>query len=214
MGAGSEFDVATVESGQFGHPEAGLHHQQEQRPIPPSLPGCDVRCSEEGANLRLVEILDHALLEALGGQREHLPALVKQCRFAVGHMAEERPHRRQPGIAAASAVVAPAFEMVEEAPDEAGIDVLDHQVGGTPPDLVGCKVQQQPEGVAVAGHGVRACAELIDQPPGEERLYKRGQGMRGHVRSPRSSDVFARSRARARSSGTASMYHHVQSGPA
>ena len=135
MGSGSQLEVAAVEAGQLGHPEAGLDHQQEQRPVSPPLPGGDVRCGEEGAGLHLVEVFDHALFETLGGQCEHLLAMAEKCRLAAGHMAEERPDRRKPSIAGAGAVAPPTFEVVEEAHDEPCIDVLDPQVGRAPPGL-------------------------------------------------------------------------------
>ena len=47
---------------------------------------------------------------------------------------------------------------------------------------VGGEGQQQPEGVAVGGDGVRAGGALADQPVGEEGLQRRGQ--RAHRRPP------------------------------
>ena len=68
--------------------------------------------------------------------------------------------------------------------------------------------QQQPEGVPVGSHGVRADLPLGDQPVGEEGLQDRGKS--GHGAPP----VVASSRpaARASSSGVPIRYQYVAAG--
>ena len=66
------------------------------------------------------------------------------------------------------------------------------------------EAQQQPDGVAVGGDGVRAGLALLEQPVGEERLQ--GGGERGHRGSTFPIIGSSRSAASASSSGAADRY--------
>ena len=206
MGPCSEIDVAAVEVDQFRHSEAGLRAQEQQGPVPPPIPGLEIRSGEERLGLVAVEVGDGALFVPFRGQGEHLVTVMQELRFARGDILEERTDRRQPGVAAASAVAALGLKEVQEAPDKPGIDVGDQQVGRLPSEATGCERQQQQEGVAIACHGVVAGSELVGEAFGEEPLNMCGKRMRGHDAPPSSKHCSARSLARLKSSGTASMY--------
>ncbi len=199
-------DVAAFEAGQFRHPQTGLHGQEQQGPIPPSLPGREVGCGKKRHDFLFVEILDHALFVPFVGHGQHLLAVVEELRLVAGNVGEERPDGGQPGVAAADAVVAPGLEVVEEVPDHCSIDVSDRQVGWCPPEPTGRELQQQPEGVAVAGQRVGAGAKLTCQSVGEECLHMWRQRVNGHSASPSLNGCPDRALTSARSSGTASMY--------
>jgi hypothetical protein len=47
MGTGAEGDIAAVEPGELGNPQPGLGAEEDQRPVPPSLPGGQVGRGEE-----------------------------------------------------------------------------------------------------------------------------------------------------------------------
>ncbi len=206
VGPCSEIDVAAVEVDQLRHPEAGLHAQEEQGPVPPPIPGLEIRGGEERLDFVAVEVRDGALFVPFRRQGEHLVAVMQELRFAHGHILEERADGCQPSVAAASAVTALDLKEVQEAPDEPGIDVGDQQVGRLPTETAGRERQQQQEGVAIACHRVVAGSELICETLGEEALNMCGKRMRGHDAPPSSKHRSARSLAKLKSSGTASMY--------
>ncbi len=76
--------------------------------------------------------------------------------------------------------------------------------------MVGGVGDEEPEGVAVGGDGVRAGASLFDEPVREERFEGRSQS--GHESTPAA--VSSRSAANPRSSGVASKYQYVEAGSA
>ena len=83
--------------------------------------------------------------------------------FAERGEAEEGVDCGEAGVAAADAVAALVFEMVEEGADERGVEVGQIQLRGRFAELGG-EAEQQPEGVAVGSDGVRAGAALVEQP--------------------------------------------------
>ena len=98
-------------------------------------------------------------------------------------VAEQRVDRGQAGVAGAHSVAALGFQVSQERPDQRGVQVGEVQLAG-----LGVRVrsageaQQQPEGVAVAGDGVRAGLALADEPVGEKRLQ--GGRQLAHRRAP------------------------------
>ena len=115
--------------------------------------------------------------------------------------------RREAGVAAAGAVAPLPLEMIEELAEERRVEVCERELGWGAAQACGGEAQQQAERVAVGDHGVRAGRALAQQPFGEERLQQPGEVGAAHGRS--SDGRVARSVARRRSSGTASMYQYV-----
>jgi hypothetical protein len=111
-----------------------------------------------------------------------------------------------------AAAVAPLlFEVLQELSDERGVQVGEAELVGGLAGVVAGEGEQEPEGVAVGGDGVRAGLLLPCQPVGEEPLQDVGQV--GHDASrtccPAGSSLAA---ASARSSGTACRYQYVDLG--
>lgn len=105
-------------------------------------------------------------------------------------------------VARGHAVAALVLELIEERGDEVGVEVADVELAGRLAGL-GCgEGEQELEGVAVGGDGVRAGLQLPGQPLGEEGLQGGGEGAHGWP--PR----WASSRwpARPSSSGAADRY--------
>ena len=116
--------------------------------------------------------------------------------------AEQGVHRDESGVAGGDAVAAVTLEMVKEGTDRRCVEVFQLEGARCLAGAVPEKAQQQPQGVAVGGHGVRAGLTLVHQPFGEEGLE--GGSEQGHrVCLPFCS---RRSAARARSSGAAEAY--------
>ena len=97
-------------------------------------------------------------------------------------VAEQGVDRGQPVVAGGGAVVAVAFEVIEERGDQRRVELGDVQGGGRLAEAFGGEGQQQPEGELVGADGVRAGGPLADQPVGEEGLQRGGE--RGHRRAP------------------------------
>ena len=212
MGALPEVHITAVETDQLRYPEAGLNAEKQQGTVASAVPGREVRGGEERLDLIPVEIFNRALLAALCGHCEYLLAVVQEPWFGQGDELEERADRRQPGVAAAGTVAAPALEGTQEPPDKLGIDVGKQKIGWLPVETAASEQQEQHEGVAITCHRVGAGAELTLEALSEEALDEQGKWVRRHDSSPSLKACSARSLASFRSSGTASMYHQVPAG--
>src|SRR6266568_4792453 len=98
--------------------------------------------------------------------------------------------RRQAGVACPGAVVPLVLQVVEEAADQAGVELPEVQPERRGSGVVLGVGEQQAEGVAVGGDGVLAGVFLGDHPIGEEALQDRGEA--GHRWSPGSGQSVAR----------------------
>jgi hypothetical protein len=90
--------------------------------------------------------------------------------------------RGQAGVAAASAVAAVVFEVVEERADQLRVDILDLKPSRCRADPARRELHKHPQRVAVGGHGVWAGVLLPSEAFGEEGLQ--GRGERGHDVTP------------------------------
>ena len=91
----------------------------------------------------------------------------------------------QADVAAAGAVLAVALEMSQERADQRRIEFRHRQVRGRLAQALLCILQQQTEGIAIAGDGVRTGVALLHQPIHEERLQQSGKRAGGaHGRLP------------------------------
>lgn len=119
-------------------------------------------------------------------------------------ISEEGVKRGEPGVATARGIPAITLEVIEKVAKKAGVEVRERELGRRPAEARGGEAQEQPEGGAICGDGVRARLALPDQTVGEEGLQQRRELGGRHGTSSRS--FVARSVASWRSSGTASMY--------
>jgi hypothetical protein len=90
--------------------------------------------------------------------------------------------RREAVVAGAHPVAALGFQVGQERRDQRGVQVGEVQLGRRGVGVAGGEAQQQPEGVAVAGDGVRAGLTLAHEPLGEKRLQ--GGRQLAHRRAP------------------------------
>jgi hypothetical protein len=91
--------------------------------------------------------------------------------------------RRQAHIATAGAVLAIAFQVIEECTKQRGVEIGHRQARRRLAQPLLRELQEQPKGIAIAGDGVRAGLALLHEPIHEERLHQRGQcGGGGHGR--------------------------------
>src|SRR3954453_17776597 len=111
--------------------------------------------------------------------------------------------RGKPAVAGADAVAALDLQVIQELSDVVRVEVGDVEFRWCDAGACGGEGQQQTPGVAVGREGVRAGAELLSKPVGEEGLQCWRQS--GHRRSC-ASWVFNLLAARANSSGAACRY--------
>ena len=83
-------------------------------------------------------------------------AMVAACSGAQRRVGEQRVDRGEAVVAGADAVAARGFEVVEERADQRGVKVGEVEPRGRRAQLLLGEAQQQAEGVAVGGDGVRA----------------------------------------------------------
>jgi hypothetical protein len=159
-------------------------------------------CGEQRVDFRAGEEGDDRAVGAFGGDGKYPGDQRGVLRVAVGGELEQRPHRGQSGVAGRGADAAVAFQMGKEGTDRCGVQVVEVQPGRRLAGAVGDVGQQQPEGVPVSRHGVRAGLPLADQVLREERLQ--GRRERGHDGRP--TKASSRSPASSSNSGQADRY--------
>jgi hypothetical protein len=91
-------------------------------------------------------------------------------RFTDSHVPEEGAQCGETSVSRPGAVPAVAFEVFQELAEEIRVELLHADVGGRPSEALRCETEQQAEGVPIAGHSVRARAELSEQPVREKTL--------------------------------------------
>ena len=178
MGAGAEGHVVAAQGCQFTDPQAGLDvgdsRAWSRRPSQVVGSGAASRASTS-TSVRREMIRRSNRLGGMASTRWMRAA----CRDDAARVAEEGVHRGQAGVPGAHVVGPAGFEVPEERGDEAGVQVLDLKLGGDLADPRFGEAEQQSEGVAIGGHGVRAGAALGDEPVGEERLERWSRGRHG-----------------------------------
>jgi hypothetical protein len=78
----------------------------------------------------------------------------------------------QPDVPSTSAVVAGAFQVVEEKANEGCVEILDSELGGHFAESFFGKLQKQAEAIAISRDGMRARLPLAQQAIGKEGLQK------------------------------------------
>ena len=99
-------------------------------------------------------------------------------RLLPSHVSEERVDGSQPNVPSASAVLATAFQVIEEEPDEGSIEVFDAELGWTLVEPFWGELQKQAKGIAIARYRRGTRLPLTKQAIGEKRLKKRGGSWR------------------------------------
>ena len=202
-GAGSQGEIAAVESGELGDPQPGLDREQQQRPVASPFPACKVRGGDQRVGLLGGKKRHDRLVVPLGGDRQHLLDQRGVLGVAQRRVGEQRPDRGQPQVAGPGAVATLGLEMVQERADRFGGQVLPVQRRRR---FAGSRLHEHdehPQRVPVGGDGARAGVALVGQPVGEEALQGGGDQAH-HAITPRESS--SRPAASASNSGAADRY--------
>jgi hypothetical protein len=178
--------------------------------ISPADPVALVGCGHEGVELGPGQVGDFGPRAAFRRDGQDLRDEPGMLGMAQRRVVEEGVDGGQAGVPGAGAVVPLLLQMVQEGADDRGAEVGQVQLGGLLAGPGMDEAQQEPPGVAVGGHRVRAGMTLADQPFGEKCL--KGRGERAHARLP--GIRSRRSAASASSSGTAETYQYVPAGSA
>ena len=188
---------------QFRDPEAGGVGQVQHRPIPPATGGCRIGGIEQGPDFRALQMGDGPRVMPLHRHGVHLPGEVETGRQAVFEVVKEGLDRRQPDIARADGVAAIGFQMVEEAEQEIGGEMLDRDRARPDSETPGGEAQQQHEAVGVACDRVPAGIAPARQMFAQERAEMGCEV--GHGRAPRCMSSASLAMARIRT-GVACRY--------
>jgi hypothetical protein len=200
--AGAEHEVCQGKAGQLGYAQPGLDGEEDHGVIAPPGPGRLVAGGQQGVDLVLGEVGDEVALEAFGRDGEHALDRRGVLRVAQGGVAEQRVDGGEAVVASADAVVAVAFEVVQERCNGRGVEVADVELAGLLVGAVDGEAEQESEGVPIGGDRVAAGAALAEEPVGEERLQ--GGGEHCHRGAP--NRPSRRAAASSMSSGAADRY--------
>jgi hypothetical protein len=170
VGTGSEGDIRMLQTDQLATAESRFHRDQQQCPVPSSYPRRRIGSSDENRGLFLGKELYGPTLVAFGRDGKNALAVERIRGLFERHVAEERVERGEARIASARGTAALLFDVVEELAQQRSVEILDPQTAGCVSEPFGGEAKQEPKGIAVTSNGVRAGAELSEQPIREEPL--------------------------------------------
>jgi hypothetical protein len=203
VGSCPQHNVLAVQPTQLGNPQTGLDCDQDKRSIATPYPGGTVRNCEQCIDLFSVEKVDRPSNVTFIGHRQDPLAMQGMRWFFQSHIPEERVDGSQPNVSRASAVLASAFQVIEEKTNEGSIEVFDAKLGWTFVEPFLGELQKHAKGIAISRYRMWARLPLAKEAISEEGLKKTGEAGRNHGRTSR---WISRSVANCRSSGTASRY--------
>ena len=164
---------------------------------------CPVGGGEQRVGFLRGEVADDGALAAAGRDGQDLADHGGVLGCPRGRVAEQRVDRGQPGVAGGAAVSPLVLEVLQELPDQRGVEVGEAEPAGCCPGPLLSEGEQELARVAVGRDRVRAGLLLPGEPVGEEPLQDGGEVAHG---ASRPSACSSRPAARARSPGTAWRY--------
>jgi hypothetical protein len=78
------------------------------------------------------------------------------------------------------AILADAFQVIEEEADEGSIEVFDLELAGAFAELLFGELEKETKAIAISRDGMRTRLSLAKQTIGKERLKKRGEAGGNH----------------------------------
>jgi hypothetical protein len=119
--AGSQRDVAAVETEHFGDPQSGLDRDEQESVVTPALPGGAAWCGQQGGDVAVVEERHAGLVEALEWYCQH-PAVCSGCRKVAYVNSERIPVSR--ALRVRVLLCRSGFDVVQEIADRVGAEVV------------------------------------------------------------------------------------------
>ena len=141
--------------------------------IASARPLAQVMAVEQGVHLRPAKVTEQPFIGPLGRDGQHARGDAHAGRIADGHHPKERMHRRQPYITRLGLIVSLALQVIQETQDRRGIHIEGVERRGCFAGGLLQKLQQEPEGVAVAFHRSNTRSLLAIKVIDEEGLQQR-----------------------------------------
>jgi hypothetical protein len=185
VGSPPQHHILAVQPNQLGNPQTGLDRDQDKSSIATPYPGGRIGNREQGIHLLSVEKRDRFLDVALIGHRQDALAMQGMRGLFQSHVAEERVDGSQANVPRARAVLASAFQVIEEETHEGSIEVFEAELGGTFVEPLLGELQKQAKAIAISGYSMGAGLTLAKQTIGKKGLKQRGEVGRNHGRTSR-----------------------------
>ena len=125
---GAQGDVLASQAGEFCRAQSGLHGQQQQSSIASSAPSVEVRRREQSIYFDWREEADRSAHVPFAWHGEHALRQGVVLRRMQRNVAKERMDSGETHVAAAGAVVALLFKMIEKGAKEPGIQIRHGQL--------------------------------------------------------------------------------------
>jgi len=156
MSAAAKIHVLPTQRGDLAVAQVCLDGELQECPIPSSDPCSKVRSVDQSSTFFLGEKHHWSAIVTFGGYRQDALAVVGECRFIQGDIAEERVQRAQAVVSCTHTVQPIPFEVVEELRQESRIKLLHPKIRRLPAKMLRSETQQQAKRIAAPGHRVRA----------------------------------------------------------
>jgi hypothetical protein len=148
---GPHHDVLAPKPNQFRHTQTGLDVDSQQGVITTANPRRPIRRSQHRRDLRFIEEGNRSALMALAGHCEDLLAQQRMRRFRHGDISKKRVNGGQARVPGPTAVAALLLQMLEESPDERGLEIVRLHGRRSLAELVGRKSEEQSKRIAIPG---------------------------------------------------------------
>jgi hypothetical protein len=125
-----QLEILQAESNKFGDSEARRKAQVEHRPVSDSQSVCRVRSVQQELRLLLGQVGNDSSISLLDRDGQHALNLFHRRGQSVLHIPHKGPDRRQADVSAAGAIVASAFQMIQEVHDQRSVHLLEVEFRG------------------------------------------------------------------------------------
>ncbi len=130
VSAGAEVEVLEAERGELADAQPGLQREDKQGVVAPAQATRAVRAGEQRVDFGGDEEAHECALAPLGRDRQDAADERGVLGVAQRREGEQRPDRGEPDVAAAGRQSPVALEVVEESPDDRGVEVGEVEPGG------------------------------------------------------------------------------------
>ncbi len=166
-------DIGHAKLSDLGNTRACVIHEREESPVSSAAPRRVVAGREYRGDLFTGHESDDRFGEAFERDRKEPLTKLKVVGPSYGQdEMREATNGREAGVARSNGVVAVSFEVIEKCKDRIWCQRGEGETVNRAMVVIGKEVQEQPEGIAVSGDGLRADVALRDQMLGEIPLHQ------------------------------------------
>jgi hypothetical protein len=160
--------ASTTRSVTISETRASIEHCREERVIPPTISGGQVKCSEHCLNLIEFKVFDRTGTRTLERNRKNALAQLNSVGMLCGTVPEESVNRGEAHISGRRYIVPLDFKVLKEIQYHRRTEILDIQLDHRAPPLRGNEPQQQDERITIALDGLRTGLTYPRKVIGEE----------------------------------------------